>query len=79
MTTGTDYKKTVDDLIKNNHVMVFSKSYCPYCKAAKQRLKKYGDFKVFELDTDTDSTTVSLSHKSKFVHFLLFFHQRQNQ
>lgn len=32
--------------------MVFSKSYCPYCKATKDLLNKLGvkDSKIFELD-----------------------------
>ena len=30
--------KRVDQLIEDNNVMVFSKSYCPYCKMAKEAL-----------------------------------------
>ncbi|SCZ88471.1 BZ3500_MvSof-1268-A1-R1_Chr2-1g04432 [Microbotryum saponariae] len=44
-------KQTVDKHIKDGHVVVFSKSYCPYCKATKQLLSQL-DAKatVFELD-----------------------------
>ncbi|SCV72028.1 BQ2448_4722 [Microbotryum intermedium] len=44
-------KQTVDKHIKDSHVVVFSKSYCPYCKATKQLLNDL-DAKatVFELD-----------------------------
>ncbi|KIJ34499.1 hypothetical protein M422DRAFT_263468 [Sphaerobolus stellatus SS14] len=30
----------VNDQISNNKVVVFSKTYCPYCKAAKATLKQ---------------------------------------
>ena len=38
-------------LIKANDVMVFSKTYCPYCTKAKQALSELGvTFNVIELD-----------------------------
>ena len=41
----------VMDLIKENKVMVFSKSYCPHCTRAKSLLKNGGiQHKVVELD-----------------------------
>lgn len=41
----------VKNLIKSNKVMVFSKSYCPYCTRAKSALSQMGiDFKTLELD-----------------------------
>ena len=45
------YATEVMDLIKNNKVIVFSKSYCPHCTRAKALLKG-GDveYKVIELD-----------------------------
>eukprot|EP00579_Thalassiosira_antarctica_P000951 CAMPEP_0201866754 /NCGR_PEP_ID=MMETSP0902-20130614/1224_1 /ASSEMBLY_ACC=CAM_ASM_000551 /TAXON_ID=420261 /ORGANISM="Thalassiosira antarctica, Strain CCMP982" /LENGTH=94 /DNA_ID=CAMNT_0048391781 /DNA_START=144 /DNA_END=428 /DNA_ORIENTATION=- len=37
--------------IASNDVVVFSKSYCPFCKKTKELLTSKGiDFKVFELD-----------------------------
>lgn len=45
-------KKLVDDAIKNNKVAVFSKSYCPFCKMAKETLSSAGlaNYYVLELD-----------------------------
>ncbi|CAI4212852.1 unnamed protein product [Parascedosporium putredinis] len=41
----------VQSLINQNDVVVFSKSYCPYCKATKSTLEKLGaEFTVHELD-----------------------------
>ena len=34
-------KAEMDELIQSKAVLVFSKSYCPYCKKAKQVLVKY--------------------------------------
>lgn len=35
-------QKTVDDIIVEHQVAVFSKSYCPYCKMAKAALNETG-------------------------------------
>lgn len=32
----------VKEMIKNNVVMVFSKTYCPFCNMAKEALKNAG-------------------------------------
>lgn len=41
--------------IANEKVMVYSKSYCPYCKATKSLLASYGvSPTVVELDKETD-------------------------
>ena len=29
-------RQSVDQLVKSNKVMIFSKSYCPYCTMAKK-------------------------------------------
>ena len=44
----------VDVLVKDNRVVVFSKSYCPYCNIAKSALKDAGltEYKVLELDLE---------------------------
>ncbi len=49
-------KEWVEAQIKSNKVVVFSKSYCPYCKMAKQALSDAGlkNFLVIELDEKTD-------------------------
>ncbi|KAJ2880958.1 Glutaredoxin [Coemansia aciculifera] len=47
--------KLVSGLISQNPVMVFSKSYCPYCTRAKNELtKKKIAFKAIELDNTKD-------------------------
>eukprot|EP01116_Phalansterium_solitarium_P010696 TRINITY_DN25813_c0_g1_i1.p2 TRINITY_DN25813_c0_g1~~TRINITY_DN25813_c0_g1_i1.p2 ORF type:complete len:146 (-),score=36.99 TRINITY_DN25813_c0_g1_i1:113-550(-) len=46
-----DASSVVSELIKENPVMVFSKSYCPYCVNAKKLLNNVGAaFSVLELD-----------------------------
>lgn len=41
----------VDGKVQNNKVMVFSKSYCPYCKMAKDALNSTGvKYELVELD-----------------------------
>ena len=42
-------KDTAEKLIKDNKVMVFSKTYCPYCKKAKEELTKLTTIKTLEL------------------------------
>jgi len=53
----------VEDLIQSeidsNNVMVFSKSYCPYCAATKSLFSSLGvDFKVIELDQRPDGSDI---------------------
>ncbi|ORX46901.1 glutaredoxin-1 [Piromyces finnis] len=44
-------KEYVDNLIKNENVMVFSKTYCPYCDATKDLLNSLKcQYKAIELD-----------------------------
>ena len=51
MEASENLNKEVHSLISDNKVMVFSKSYCPYCTETKQALTKLGvDYKVIELD-----------------------------
>lgn len=41
----------VNQLISENNVMVFSKTYCPYCTRAKDAIAQQGvAYKVIELD-----------------------------
>ncbi|KAH6975273.1 putative glutaredoxin Grx1 [Ilyonectria robusta] len=47
--------KKVQQLINDNPVVVFSKSYCPYCKETKRALQSMGaNFEAFELDQASD-------------------------
>lgn len=44
-------QKLVDEKIRSNKVVVFSKTYCPYCKMAKDVLNQTGvKFDLLELD-----------------------------
>lgn len=45
-------------LIKENPVVVFSKSYCPYCKATKKKLDGLG-VKYTALELNEESTSMS--------------------
>ncbi|KAF9869834.1 glutaredoxin [Colletotrichum karsti] len=44
-------KQQVQSIIDENKVVVFSKSYCPYCRQTKSTLDELNaDYKVIELD-----------------------------
>ncbi|KAJ6441311.1 glutaredoxin Grx1 [Purpureocillium lavendulum] len=44
-------------LIDENAVIVFSKSYCPYCRATKQTLSSLdAEYKAIELDNESDGS-----------------------
>ncbi|KAI8894607.1 glutaredoxin [Globomyces pollinis-pini] len=52
-------KEFVDQAIKNETVVVFSKTYCPYCIKAKNLLKNNNiDFTVYELDNREDGQEI---------------------
>lgn len=52
-------KRDTDDLIAGHRVVIFSKSYCPHCRAAKATLSEYGaPTKVIELDLIEDGGLV---------------------
>uniref|UniRef100_A0A7E4V721 Glutaredoxin domain-containing protein n=1 Tax=Panagrellus redivivus TaxID=6233 RepID=A0A7E4V721_PANRE len=60
--------KLVDDLVRNNNVMVFSKSYCPFSKRAKKLLtESYAveKMEVLELDEQEDMDEIQDYLKSK--------------
>ncbi|KAJ3151385.1 hypothetical protein HDU86_006085 [Geranomyces michiganensis] len=45
----------VDDAIKTHDVVIYSKTYCPYCDKAKALLKSKGQaFELVELDSVAD-------------------------
>ncbi|KAK3183600.1 hypothetical protein Dsin_030886 [Dipteronia sinensis] len=47
------------ELVSSNPVVVFSKTYCPYCVSVKQLLQQLGaTFKVYELDTESDGSQI---------------------
>jgi glutaredoxin 3 len=53
-------KDWVEAQIKSDKVVVFSKTYCPYCKMAKEALNNAGlkNFLVIELDTRDDGAEI---------------------
>lgn len=52
----------VKELIAGNKVMVFSKSYCPFCKKAKTALNQFtSDYGVLEVRALNPSTVVHRS------------------
>ena len=54
-------KEKAQKLIDDNAVVVFSKSYCPYCKATKNLLnEKKAKYEVLELDQICESELLHL-------------------
>jgi len=52
-------KDKAQKLIDDNSVMVFSKSYCPYCKATKALLNEKGaKYELVELDQTSDGSAL---------------------
>ncbi|KAF9949616.1 hypothetical protein BGZ70_001698 [Mortierella alpina] len=49
----------VNDIIANNRVVVFSKTYCPYCTKAKNALAKHhAEAHIVELDNEDDGAAI---------------------
>ncbi|OMO59213.1 Glutaredoxin [Corchorus capsularis] len=47
------------EIVSANPVVVFSKSYCPYCVSVKQLLQKLdASFKAIELDNESDGSEI---------------------
>ncbi|XP_077220627.1 glutaredoxin-like isoform X2 [Tasmannia lanceolata] len=47
------------ELVSSNPVMIFSKTYCGYCKRVKQLLSQLGvNYKVIELDSESDGNAI---------------------
>lgn len=60
-TTSADPKQIVQEAISSHKVAVFSKSYCPFCKKAKQTLGSMlrpTDMFVMELDQRADGDAI---------------------
>ncbi|KAK2028665.1 glutaredoxin [Colletotrichum zoysiae] len=52
-------KQKVQQLIDENNVVVFSKSYCPYCRQTKSTLDELDtDYTVLELDQMEDGAAI---------------------
>jgi len=56
MAESSPLSEKINELIKENKVMVFSATYCPYCTKAKKILGKYKlkDYKIVEIDKIPD-------------------------
>ncbi|KAL6551474.1 hypothetical protein OROGR_007628 [Orobanche gracilis] len=47
------------EIVSTNPVVVFSKTYCPFCVTVKELLTKLGAaFKAVELDTENDGSEI---------------------
>jgi len=60
-----DISATIQAKISGKKVMVFSKSYCPYCKMAKAALNKYvgkelsaDDYEMWEIENDPNCQAI---------------------
>jgi len=52
-------KARAESIINDNPVAVFSKSWCPYCKATKALLDEMGaKYYAIELDNDKDGAAI---------------------
>merc|ERR1712054_115299 len=56
---NTDVSEKTKQMINDNDIVVFSKSYCPYCKKAKTTLEQNGyEFLAYELDQNQDGKQI---------------------
>mmetsp|Transcript_32781 Transcript_32781/g.48099 ORF Transcript_32781/g.48099 Transcript_32781/m.48099 type:complete len:133 (-) Transcript_32781:189-587(-) len=58
LSSGVDVETFVSQSIQENSVIVFSKSYCPYCKRTKSLLSQHAtdtDVKFVELDLQNEN------------------------
>lgn len=60
-------KTKVQSIIDENPVAVFSKSYCPYCRQAKELLSKSGA-KFYAIELDQVGTYKSKHYEERGVH-----------
>ncbi|KAK0530981.1 Glutaredoxin [Tilletia horrida] len=54
-------KEIAENLIADKKIAVFSKSYCPYCKKAKEIIAKLNldsEVGIIELDQDSDGADI---------------------
>ncbi|KXN73589.1 glutaredoxin 1 [Conidiobolus coronatus NRRL 28638] len=55
----TNVKEIIEQNIDGNTLMIFSKSYCPYCKRAKAAADKLGQaYRAIELDEVDDGAEI---------------------
>ena len=59
-------KKRIDSLIAEHDVVIFSKSYCPFCRRTKALFTKLGvAFKAIEMDISHDGELMQLALKER--------------
>ncbi|KAG8957674.1 glutaredoxin [Tulasnella sp. 408] len=62
-------KEIVEDAIANHKVAIFSKTYCPYCKRAKELIKSFdlpdGEVEIVEIDIREDGSAIQEYLKEK--------------
>ncbi|CAH0725729.1 unnamed protein product, partial [Brenthis ino] len=59
MASSADIQKFIKEAISQDKVVVFSKSYCPYCVLAKEVFKKVQQpIKVYELNERNDGDAI---------------------
>ena len=69
---GANIKSLVDKQIEDNTVLVYSKSYCPYCKQTKKTLSELGaSFLAVELDEIDDGAEIQ-SKRLSFTYCITF-------
>ena len=54
MAEKLDFKSVIEKDIANNNVVVYSKSYCPFCDAAKEIFTKHKTPGVYIKELDLD-------------------------
>ncbi|XP_068617825.1 uncharacterized protein [Battus philenor] len=69
MVNSTEIKQFIKDAIAQDKVVVFSKSYCPYCTLAKNVFEKVKQpIKVYELNERDDGDAIQ-SHLAEITGF----------
>lgn len=60
MKTKTDIADFIDEQNSTNQVVIYSKSYCPYCRATKQLFQRIptAQLKVIELDREENGLAI---------------------
>jgi glutaredoxin len=57
-----DVRKIIEDKIAKNKVMMFSKSYCPYCTMAKTGLSNFNlgtdEYKIWEIEREPNCAEI---------------------
>eukprot|EP01126_Amoeba_proteus_P032396 TRINITY_DN3159_c0_g1_i4.p1 TRINITY_DN3159_c0_g1~~TRINITY_DN3159_c0_g1_i4.p1 ORF type:complete len:149 (-),score=13.01 TRINITY_DN3159_c0_g1_i4:163-609(-) len=56
---SAEHRQFIEDTVKSHSVVIFSKSYCPYCRRAKSTIESTGNsYYAVELDLRSDGSTI---------------------